>query len=85
VTNGFLEEQVGKMQAAVSTRYSRGMFEPLRDRKDRYELDVRGHLLRRSPLVASDDGVALGKGWSASPQRRRNLTGVLIVIAERLR
>jgi hypothetical protein len=34
VSNGFLEEQVRKMQAAVSTGYSRRMFETLRDRKD---------------------------------------------------
>jgi hypothetical protein len=37
VANGFLEEQVRKLQAAVSTGYSRGMFETLRDRKDWYD------------------------------------------------
>jgi hypothetical protein len=37
VANGFLEEQVGNLQAAVSTGYSRGMFETLRDRKDWYD------------------------------------------------
>jgi hypothetical protein len=37
VANGFLEEQVAKFQAAVSTGYSRGKFEVPRDRKDWYD------------------------------------------------
>jgi hypothetical protein len=36
VANGFLEEQIAKLQAAVSTGYARGRFEP-RDRKDWYD------------------------------------------------
>jgi hypothetical protein len=36
VANGFLEQQVAKLQAAVSTGYARGKFE-LRDRKDWYD------------------------------------------------
>ena len=34
VANDFLEEQIGKLQAAVSAGYSRGRFDFLRDRKD---------------------------------------------------
>ena len=37
VASGFLEEQIAKLQAAVSTGYSRGKFEALRDRKDWYD------------------------------------------------
>jgi hypothetical protein len=33
VANGFLEEQIAKLQAAVSTGYSRGRFDMPRDRK----------------------------------------------------
>jgi hypothetical protein len=36
VANGFLQEQIAKLQAAVSTGYARGMIE-LRDRKDWYD------------------------------------------------
>jgi hypothetical protein len=36
VANGFLEEQIAKLKAAVSTAYARGKFDP-RDRKDRYD------------------------------------------------
>jgi hypothetical protein len=36
VVNGFLEDQIAKLQAAVSTGYARGKFE-LRDRKDWYD------------------------------------------------
>jgi 3-methyladenine DNA glycosylase/8-oxoguanine DNA glycosylase len=36
VANGFLEEQIAKLQAAVSTGYARGKFE-WRDRKDWYD------------------------------------------------
>jgi hypothetical protein len=37
VANGFLEEQVEKLRAAVSTGYSRGRFDMPRDRKDWYD------------------------------------------------
>lgn len=36
VANGFLEEEIAKLQAAVSTGYARGKFE-LRARKDWYD------------------------------------------------
>jgi hypothetical protein len=36
VANGFLEEQIAKLKAAVSIGYARGKFE-LRDRKDWYD------------------------------------------------
>ena len=36
VANGFLEEQIAKLKAAVSMGYARGKFEP-RDRKDWYD------------------------------------------------
>ena len=36
VANGFLEEQIAKLQAAVSTGYARAKFE-WRDRKDWYD------------------------------------------------
>ena len=38
VANEFLESQVRELQAAVSTGYARGKFEPVpRDRKDWYD------------------------------------------------
>jgi hypothetical protein len=37
VANGFLEEQIAKLQAAVWMGYSRGRLEMLRDRKDSYD------------------------------------------------
>jgi hypothetical protein len=38
VTNEFLEAQIAELQAAVSTGYARGKFEPVpRDRKDWYD------------------------------------------------
>jgi hypothetical protein len=38
VGNGFLEEKVRQLQAAVSNGYTRGKFEPVpRDRKDWYD------------------------------------------------
>jgi 3-methyladenine DNA glycosylase/8-oxoguanine DNA glycosylase len=36
IANGFLEEQIAKLKAAVSTGYARAKFEP-RDRKDWYD------------------------------------------------
>jgi hypothetical protein len=38
VANGFLEDEVRQLQAAVSNGYARGKFEPVpRDRKDWYD------------------------------------------------
>ena len=37
VANGFLEKQIEELRAAVSTGYSRGRYEVLRDRMDWYD------------------------------------------------
>jgi hypothetical protein len=41
VANGFLESQVEKLQASVSTGYARGRLDRPKDRKDWYDCELR--------------------------------------------